>query len=255
MLFRSHRLIRPFSALEIRCVDKQSAKEEAKRLAPAVKVAETRAVLALGPETKLKDAEAFLAPFGGGPFVAKPTHGSGGLLFLDELPSRGKERILELLMTAQKNYFFKRFEAQYRKLAPKLLVETSIGRPSPPDFRFFASRGKVFFCQYDEGGQGGIHQAFFTVPGREPIPLPSLFPKPDPLPPKPTHWGEMIAIAAQLSKPFDFVRVDLYDRPDGVYFGEFTFTPNAGDLVFKDPAFSRRLLADLWANLGPAPGA
>ena len=48
-----------------------------------------------------------------------------------------------------------------------------------------------------------------------------------------------------LAKPFEFVRVDLYDLPDGVYFSEFTFTPNATLFPFRDPAFSRKLLEDV----------
>ena len=37
----------------------------------------------------------------------------------------------------------------------------------------------------------------------------------------------MIDAARALSAPFDFVRVDLYDGADGIYFGELTFTPAA----------------------------
>lgn len=45
---------------------------------------------------------------------------------------------------------------------------------------------------------------------------------------KPTHLEEMIAIASKLSVGFGFVRVDLYDANERVYFGELTFTPTAG---------------------------
>ena len=39
--------------------------------------------------------------------------------------------------------------------------------------------------------------------------------------------GAMIAAAEALAAGFDFVRVDLYDGSDGIYFGELTFTPAA----------------------------
>ena len=45
--------------------------------------------------------------------------------------------------------------------------------------------------------------------------------------PKPAGLDEAFAIADRLSKPFDFVRVDLYLTPRGVRFGELTFTPAA----------------------------
>jgi hypothetical protein len=57
----------------------------------------------------------------------------------------------------------------------------------------------------------------------------------------------MIEISAQLSRGFDFVRIDLYDTPNGVYFGEFTFTPSAGGCSYSDEGIAiemaRRLRA------------
>jgi len=45
---------------------------------------------------------------------------------------------------------------------------------------------------------------------------------------KPLNLEEMIKIARELSKGFPFVRVDLYNVNGKIYFGELTFTPNAG---------------------------
>ena len=45
---------------------------------------------------------------------------------------------------------------------------------------------------------------------------------------KPKKLNEMLEIAANLSKDFKFVRVDLYCVRDKIYFGELTFTPAAG---------------------------
>ena len=45
---------------------------------------------------------------------------------------------------------------------------------------------------------------------------------------KPKCFDDMIKYAEILSKPFPFVRVDLYVANNKVYFGELTFTPAAG---------------------------
>jgi hypothetical protein len=45
---------------------------------------------------------------------------------------------------------------------------------------------------------------------------------------RPRHLDEMIRYAEALADGFDFIRVDLYDTDDKVYFGEFTITPGAG---------------------------
>ena len=51
---------------------------------------------------------------------------------------------------------------------------------------------------------------------------------------KPSNWNEMVNIAEELSKPFPFVRVDLYSINGKIYFSEMTFTPAKGTLIFDD---------------------
>lgn len=49
---------------------------------------------------------------------------------------------------------------------------------------------------------------------------------------KPQNLDLMIQYATQLSKGFDFVRIDLYDTGEHVFFGEMTFTPEGGVLRY-----------------------
>lgn len=48
---------------------------------------------------------------------------------------------------------------------------------------------------------------------------------------KPKNLNEMFSLAAKLSEPFKFVRVDFYEIEGKVYLGELTFTPGA--MVFR----------------------
>lgn len=45
---------------------------------------------------------------------------------------------------------------------------------------------------------------------------------------KPKQWDQMIQIAKCLSDDFPFVRVDLYEVNNDIYFSELTFTPANG---------------------------
>lgn len=45
---------------------------------------------------------------------------------------------------------------------------------------------------------------------------------------KPSNFDEMIRIVTELSKPFPFVRVDLYNANGRLYVGEMTFHPGTG---------------------------
>ena len=42
----------------------------------------------------------------------------------------------------------------------------------------------------------------------------------------------MIEISEILSKNFEFVRVDLYEINNKIYFGEFTFAPEGANSMF-----------------------
>jgi hypothetical protein len=62
---------------------------------------------------------------------------------------------------------------------------------------------------------------------------------------KPKNIEKMINCAELLSKPFEFVRIDFYiDKNDDLYFSEYTFTPNAGEMVFTKEL--EKILANSW---------
>lgn len=46
--------------------------------------------------------------------------------------------------------------------------------------------------------------------------------------PKPAKFDEMVKVAKTLSKGFNFVRIDLYEHDNRVFFGEMTFAPAGG---------------------------
>jgi hypothetical protein len=63
--------------------------------------------------------------------------------------------------------------------------------------------------------------------------------------PKPTVLDNMLYIVRKLSRPFEFVRMDLHvAEGDRIFFGEYTFTPNAGNSVFSQDM--ERTLGKMW---------
>lgn len=53
--------------------------------------------------------------------------------------------------------------------------------------------------------------------------------------PKPKRLDEMLRMSKILAEEFEFVRIDFfYDKNDDIYFGEYTFTPKAGNPVFPE---------------------
>ena len=51
---------------------------------------------------------------------------------------------------------------------------------------------------------------------------------------KPANFGEILDLCIILSKPFPYVRIDLYMGIDGIYFSEYTFTPHGGKQRLSD---------------------
>jgi hypothetical protein len=230
-----------WSPLQEAVVDKEHAKCIAKGLAPSIQVPETVLVVPLDANVCDSRVRSRLAQFIGRRYVAKPTHKCGEVLFLDEPDAEA--RLSALVKASRANYFHFNRETQYRRLKPKIIVEPNLspaGAP-PPDYKFLCSEGKVLACQVDLDRFGNHTRQLHTVPdfrlldirighlGRD------LALKP------PVSFKEMVEIAGQLSKPFDFVRVDLYDVGGRVYFGELTFTPGAGVENWSNDAIALEL--------------
>jgi hypothetical protein len=68
--------------------------------------------------------------------------------------------------------------------------------------------------------------------------------------PAPDNLDEIITIAQQLSAAYEypFVRVDLYNTIDGVYFGEFTHHPSAGMSKELYTPYANELMGRLWLD-------
>nr|WP_298682856.1 ATP-grasp fold amidoligase family protein [uncultured Dongia sp.] len=229
------RMIRnEWSMLEQSCVDKEHAKVFAQAKAPHVKVARTEAVMVLGKATTIADVAAWLQPFLGKRLVVKPTHSCGAILYLDT-PLDPAE-LAAFVRFSKKNFFHAARETQYQSLERKLIIEQNIAPAGGlSDYKFTCANGHILHGRLDVGRFTSQHQrALFTVPGFEIIPVEYGGLKMPAKIERPPHLYEMIEIAAQLSHGFDFVRIDLYDTDDGVYFGEFTFTPCAGSSSYSD---------------------
>lgn len=126
-------------------------------------------------------------------------------------------------------------EVQYKQTKRKLIVEKFIEAERgilPVDYKIYCFHGEPYLLfTAEERGMGKETKFYYfyldwslkccipnTLEERE---------KALQIPP-PHHLKEMIASARQLSSRFPFVRVDFYDTPDRLYFGELTFTPGGG---------------------------
>jgi hypothetical protein len=131
------------------------------------------------------------------------------------------------------------------------LLEKRIPTPdgeAPSDYKFYVFDGVVRLILVTSGRSAEVGMRFYT-PDWEPYEVTTGTARTkDPLGPvtaPPEHLDEMLRVAAEIGAEYDFIRVDLYDVPEGVYFGEVTPYPTGGMATFSDEAFNR-MLGDWW---------
>lgn len=225
-----NRMIDPaWTRLEHAMVDKATAKLEAARLAPGLEAPRTVAVI---PMEGIACAEALyqaLEPFAGLPAIAKPAHASGSVVMLRDL--RSARQLEALFALSVMDYSLVLREMQYhglrKQIIVEMLVDTASGQ-SPDDYKFHCVDGVPIVCQVDHSRFGSPWSRLLRLPDLEPfdpadgLAWPSTYRRP-----APERIASMIRAARALSEPFQFVRVDLYDGRDGIFFGELTFSPAA----------------------------
>jgi TupA-like ATPgrasp len=236
------RMIRKnWNVLQQSCVDKEYAKIIVTGLMTEVRIPKTISVFYINGRTSLDEMEAWLSPFLGRHLVAKPAHSAGRILFLDTKIQRGE--ILDFLSYSVTNYFTAGRETLYDRLERKIIVEENISHDGSilNDYKFFCSNGVVHYCEVDIDRFSGHKRAICRMPDF--VPLPVRYGRDLPYRvERPKHLSQMINISRMLSTNFDFVSVDLYDTEEGVYFGEFTFSPGAGSINISDEKFAIEFL-------------
>jgi hypothetical protein len=185
------------------------------------------------------------------PCIIKTTHASGQNVIV-----RDKRLIDEGQLKAQLRRWMKHNdyplsrEPQYRDIRPRLIVErllTDAAGNIPMDFKLHCFHGSVEMIQVDIDRFTDHRRNLYDV-NWQLLPFTwCMWKRGRPLWPngravaRPRELEEMIAVARTLSKELDYVRVDLYNCRDKVYFGELTlhhgggwerFTPPSWDLYF-----------------------
>ena len=177
--------------------------------------------------------------------IIKCTHNSGGLLFYNpDKPQSSKEikkKIKVLKYLLKKNASVLSLEWNYKNIKPKLIVEKVV-RDSygklPKDYKIWCFDGVpklvlIYSDRFHENDKFNWEHAcdvydtnFNLLDVTEDAPNSQEVLK------KPDNWDYMIEMAAKLSEPFPYCRVDLYNIDGNVRFGELTFYDAGGCVSF-----------------------
>jgi hypothetical protein len=114
-------------------------------------------------------------------------------------------------------------EWAYSKARSALLVEEFLGKNgSPPaDYKFYVFSGIVAAVQVDVG-RHSLHQRRYYLPDWSPLEVSGGNHPLAPIEAPPVNLADMISVAGEIGRPFDFMRVDLYSVEGATVFGEVT---------------------------------
>lgn len=103
------------------------------------------------------------------------------------------------------------------------------------DYKFYCFNGKVKYLYVSQGLENhSTARISFLTPDWKTAPFCRDDYKPfDELPSKPYQYDNMLKIAEKLSCEFKFLRVDLYEINQKIYFSELTFFPCSGYMPFN----------------------
>lgn len=123
-------------------------------------------------------------------------------------------------------------EVHYAGMTPRIICEPfldDLAGDLPCDYKIYCFDGRPHCTMACTGRTtGGSAQFdFYDREWRTKLPYSKSAAHANRSVPKPPAYDEMVAVAAGLSKPFPFVRVDFYSINGKAVLGEMTFTPSA----------------------------
>lgn len=176
-------------------------------------------------------------------FVLKTNHGCGDVFIIEDKSKADLIKIRKDLNRYLKHsYGYETAEPHYTKMRPciiaeELLENTSSFSNTIVDYKFYVFSGTPVNCGVYYNRNEETHttySSFYDMDWRKHPEWQNPNKKTESGDvPRPINLAYMIQLCHDLAGDFPFVRLDLYECNNKVYFGEFTFTPagaNGGSL-------------------------
>jgi len=152
----------------------------------------------------------------------KPTHLSGHIIFRREGEPVDLKKIVSWFSLS---HYLNSREANYKTLEPKVIVEPILfENDNLHDFKIFCYKGEPKLIQVDVNRYISHERKFYDLNWQE-MPFTLNFPLYKGAIEKPENLDVMLRVAGDLSKNFEFIRIDLYSSGTQVYVGELTSFP------------------------------
>lgn len=168
-------------------------------------------------------------------FVLKCTHGCGyNIICKDKSKLDVEDAKRKLNKWLKEDFGAEAGETHYSKIEPRIICEEfieGIGEDVPIDYKIHCFNGVAKFALACVDRYKDLSLLFYDLDWNR-LEYQSKEYYSTKHVSKPILLNEMIRIAEELAKDFDFVRVDFFESKGKLYIGELTFTPNAGRIKY-----------------------
>lgn len=221
-------------------VDKYEAKKYV-----GERIGESHIIPTLGVWDRVEDIDLDVLP---NQFVLKCTHDSGGLVVCRDKSKLDWDNAKKILgRSLNHQYFYEAREWPYKNVRPRIIAESYMAdenqQNSLTDYKFYCFEGVPKFLYISTGleDHATAHISFLNLDWTFAPFQRTDYEGYEALPPKPKNFEKMISLAEKLSYGTAFLRVDLYEINENVYFSELTFTPCGGMMTFKPKLWDAKL--------------
>ena len=236
------RILRDRKDIYTKLADKYLVREYVKE-----KIGEEYLIKLLGVYEKAEDIDYDKLP---NKFVLKCNHDSGSVIICkDKSTFNKKQANKKLNFFLKRNFYYMTREWHYKNIRPLIICEEFLEEngKAPKDYKFHifnTSKGFYIFIQCDVDRFDGHRRAMLN----ENWELTNFEYKkkaPESIPKKPLQFNNMKALALKLSQNFEMSRIDFYEVHGQIYFGEITFTSEAGMGMFYPQEYDLKL-GEMW---------
>ncbi len=179
-------------------------------------------------------------------FVMKCSHDSGSVVICKDKSSFDFNNARNVIETGlNRNWYIIGREWAYKNVKPRILIEQFMVdkyHNDLTDYKFYCFNGvpKFLYVSYGLADHDSAMINYMTLDWQfAPFHRPD-FAEYNVLPPRPTTFNQMIHLARSLSEGTTFLRVDLYEINEHIYFSELTFYPGCGMTPFIPDYYDKK---------------
>ncbi|MBR2883982.1 MAG: glycosyl transferase [Clostridia bacterium] len=177
-------------------------------------------------------------------FVLKCNHDSGSVKIITDKKSMNIKKLRKFFNGRLNiNSYWLGREFPYKEVKRKIIAQEFLSQEEHgdlTDYKFFCFNGEPYMVEVLNDKSTDMKSDLFDM-NFERIDARDIYKHTDGAVSRPVHFEQMKEIAKTLSEGFKFVRIDLFETNNKVYYAEHTFFNNGGFWLFEPDEWEQKL--------------